>query len=168
MIRERQREGQRERPRKKMGIIRIHPAHKHKCTGARSFLQAKTEAVARAVWLCELWAVRSQVRPTQSPFSRTVCSNTHTQTHTGYAGARMADGTKRSSCMHAKIKQEHAHIYTCTHTDRHTYTHTKQGSSFCQKSTLVPVLPLHYCPLPVKDKMIIGSSHSLSVFLLFT
>lgn len=78
---------------------------KIKKASAHSSLQAKTEAVARAVCLCKWWAVRSQVRPTQSPFSRTVCS-TH-WLHRGQNGRR-----NKEELMHALKGKTHTHIST--------------------------------------------------------
>lgn len=125
-------------------MICIYPANAHTHTRvqifAHSSLQAKTEAVARAVCLCEWWAVRLQVRPTQSPSSRTVCT-----THWLRRGQ---DGRQnKEELMHAWKKKEKKkpRIFT------HTYT---LASYPCQKFTPVPALPLHCCPLSVKDMIV--------------
>ena len=127
-------------------MIRIYPANAHAHThththayidpSAHSFLQAKTEAEP-GLCVCASggrWDRRSG--PRSPPFSRTVCS-----THTGCTGARMADGTKSSSCMCAKKKKK---------TDTHILTH-----AICP----VPASPLHCialhcCPLSVKDTVL--------------
>lgn len=53
----------RQRQKEKRGLVFILQIH------TRINSQAKTEPVAWVVSLCERWVLRSQVRPTQSPFS---------------------------------------------------------------------------------------------------
>lgn len=119
----------------------------HMHTSAYSFLQAKTEAVARAMSVCEWWAARSQVRPTQSPFYRTECS-TH-RLHRGQNGRR-----NKEELMHAGRRETNTHTLSYLHMLALTHTENEAPPHAASAS------PLHCCPLSVKDMIIIASSRN--------